>query len=76
MTLIGATGLTVQMGKGQDFCPAEEESPWSKGLEAVQQNQPDPTHKWRKHQPVKHTPSVVLQTPVHQLPTYKAENKL
>lgn len=47
MTATGVTGLTVQMGK--DFSPAEEKTPWSKGLEAVEQEQPDPTHEWRKH---------------------------
>ena len=80
MTATGATGLTVLMGKGQDFSPAEEKSSWSKGLEAVEQEQPDRTHEWKKHHPVKHTPCVALQPPMHPLPIYKTllsiDNKL
>lgn len=37
MTEIGVIGLTEQIGKGQDFSPAEEKSLWLKGLEAVGQ---------------------------------------
>lgn len=45
MTATGATRLTVKMGKGQEFRPVEEKSPWSKGLEAEEQEQPDPTQE-------------------------------
>jgi len=45
MTAIGKTRPTVEMGNAQDFSAAKEKSPWSKGLEEVEQEQPDPTHQ-------------------------------
>lgn len=45
MAATGATGLIVKMWKGQEFSLVKEKSLWSKGLEAEEQEQPDPTQE-------------------------------